>query len=157
MTNRTKKFIGIGAVLTVVVAYLAFGFFGIHTRFINTEVNEALPISAAQAEAGVEPIITGSLEGSDRFHSVEGRASVIADGDNLFLRLADFESTNGPDLNVYLRNPNDENDYIDLGDLKGNIGNQNYELPPGTDLSVYTEVDIWCVRFGVTFGGGQLA
>ena len=41
-----------------------------------------------------------------------------------------------------------DDDFIDLGDLQGNIGNQNYEIPPVVDLAVYDTVVVWCVRFG---------
>ena len=49
-----------------------------------------------------------------------------------------------------------DDDFIDLGDLKGNIGPQNYEIPEGVDLSRYKTVVIWCVRFGVAFGAAEL-
>ena len=67
-----------------------------------------------------------------------------------------FESSNGPDLNVYLFNPDDSSDFIDLGDLKGNIGDQNYEIPEEIDLERYSDVWIWCVRFGTGFGSADL-
>ncbi|MCO4835109.1 MAG: DM13 domain-containing protein, partial [Acidimicrobiaceae bacterium] len=47
--------------------------------------------------------------------------------------------------------------FIDLGDLKGNIGSQNYEIPVGIDLDRYSTVVIWCVRFGVAFGAAELS
>ena len=49
-----------------------------------------------------------------------------------------------------------DDDFIDLGDLKGNIGPQNYEIPEDVDLSRYKTVVIWCVRFGVAFGAAEL-
>ena len=58
---------------------------------------------------------------------------------------------------MYLLNPNDSSDFIDLGDLTGNIGEQNYEIPAGVDLARYSEVSIWCVRFGAGFGSADLA
>ena len=48
------------------------------------------------------------------------------------------------------------NDFVDLGDLKGNVGEQNYEIPVGTDLGVYDTVLIWCVRFSSPFGEATL-
>ena len=59
---------------------------------------------------------------------------------------------------MYLVNSStgDVSDFIDLGDLKGNIGEQNYEIPTAVDLGVYDEVVIWCVRFGVGFGDALL-
>ncbi len=73
-----------------------------------------------------------------------------------FLRFENFDSSNGPDLNVYLVNPDDPDDFIDLGDLSGNIGNQNYEIPADVDLDRYSQVSIWCVRFSVGFGTADL-
>ncbi|MYJ37036.1 MAG: DM13 domain-containing protein, partial [Acidimicrobiaceae bacterium] len=80
-----------------------------------------------------------------------------------FLRFEDFRTDNGPDLNVYLSAaPTDapagqfDDDFVDLGDLKGNVGSQNYEIPAGLDLDHYSTVAIWCVRFGVVFGVAEL-
>lgn len=98
----------------------------------------------------------------DRTHPGSGTAVVLTNGDGSqrFLRLEeDFETDNGPDLNVYLvAGVNAESDsglfdddVIDLGDLKGNLGSQNYELDDEVDLGVYNTVVIWCVRFGVAF------
>jgi hypothetical protein len=85
---------------------------------------------------------------------------IRTDGTQTFLRFEGFETDNGPDLNVYLISgaPGDDpgENYVDLGDLKGNIGDQNYEIPAGVDLSQYRSVVIWCVRFGVGFGGAEL-
>ena len=47
-------------------------------------------------------------------------------------------------------------DVVDLGTMKGNLGNQNYTLPADTDLSKYPSVSIWCARFGVNFGNARL-
>ena len=100
----------------------------------------------------------------DRSHPTEGTALVLGDGSGQrFLRLEDFRTDNGPDLNVYLSTaPPDapagefDDDFVDLGDLKGNVGAQNYEIPVGLDLDRYSTVAIWCVRFGVVFGAAEL-
>ncbi|MEM7140899.1 MAG: DM13 domain-containing protein [Actinomycetota bacterium] len=114
-----------------------------------------------------EPEILTLVEGTfvDRSHPAEGTALVLNDGsEQRFLRFEDFATDNGPDLNVYLTAaPSDapagefDDDFIDLGDLKGNIGSQNYEIPPDVDLDRYSTVVIWCVRFGVAFGAADLA
>lgn len=101
---------------------------------------------------------------TSRSHPTEGRAQVLGDGSGQrFLRFEDFRTDNGPDLNVYLSAaPPDApasdfvNDFVDLGDLKGNVGAQNYEIPVGLDLDHYSTVAVWCVRFGVVFGVAQL-
>ena len=60
-----------------------------------------------------------------------------------------FFSTNGPDLYVYLSTDKSASDFVNLGRLKGNMGNQNYEIPQGTDLERYGTVLIWCKAFSV--------
>jgi hypothetical protein len=103
--------------------------------------------------------LVGNLVGSgDGFHNAEGVAKVInlADG-RTFLRLENLKATNGPDLYVYLSTDKDASDIVNLGRLKGNIGNQNYEIPAGTDLSKYDTVLIWCKAFSVLFGSAKLA
>ena len=134
-----------------------------------TQPESAEP-EATQPEAtlpeSAEPPIIVEASGSfiDRSHPTEGSARVLGDGSGLrFLRLEDFRTDNGPDLNVYLSAaPPDapagafDDDFVDLGDLKGNVGSQNYEIPAGLDLDRYSTVAIWCVRFGVVFGAADL-
>jgi len=94
----------------------------------------------------------GGLNG----YAVSGNASVLSNGtEQRFLRFENFAADNGPDLKVYLRAAN--GDFISLGDLSGNIGNQNYEIPAGVDLSVYNSVEIWCQRFSSSFGAAALS
>lgn len=49
-----------------------------------------------------------------------------------------------------------DDDYIDLGRLQGNLGDQNYELPPDIDPAAYASVVIWCDRFDSAFGAADL-
>lgn len=178
MRNISKPvLIGGGVVLTAIVAFLAFGVFAVHTLFIDEEVAEANPFEVSaeadtdagadeapaeepveEAPAGETPAVMTVTTGTfvDGDHPTSGDGITITDGSQTFLRFENFETDNGPDLNVYLRNSEDPDDFLDLGDLKGNIGDQNYELPDGIDLDRYDFVDIWCVRFGVSFGSAQL-
>jgi Electron transfer DM13 len=131
----------------------------------TTAVTEttAAPVSTTAAPLEILTLAEGSF--IDRAHATSGTAVVLNDGtEQRFLRFEDFETENGPDLNVYLSSaPPDapdgdlDADYVDLGDLKGNIGDQNYEIPPGVDLDRYSTVVIWCVRFTVAFGAAELA
>src|ERR687896_1742277 len=94
---------------------------------------------------------------NDGIHNAEGMAKVIRlDDSNMILRLENFKATNGPDLYVYLATDKSASDFVDLGRLKGNIGNQNYEIPEGTDFSRYDTVLIWCKAFSVLFGSAEL-
>ncbi len=112
---------------------------------------------AAEAEVVPTTAATGSFVDGD--HPTSGTANVLTDGSaRRVLRFEeDFATDNGPDLNVYLASSADVgDDFIDLGDLTGNIGSQNYEIPEGVDLADYDTVVIWCVRFGVAFGSAEL-
>ena len=98
-------------------------------------------------------------------HETKGAATVhqLADGKRI-LRLSNFETSNGPDVHVYLVAAEMANDnatvtqagFIDLGSLKGNKGDQNYDVPADADLNKYKSVSIWCARFGVNFGAASL-
>jgi hypothetical protein len=102
--------------------------------------------------------LSGTFAGAgDGIHNAEGVAKVIyVEGGSDVLRLENFRVTNGPDLYVYLATDKQASDFVDLGRLKANSGNQNYEIPEGTDLSKYDTVVIWCKAFSVFFGGAEL-
>ena len=102
---------------------------------------------------------TGSFVGvGDGIHNAEGMVKVVPlkDGNNL-LRLENLQVTNGPDLYVYLATDKSASDFVSLGKLKANNGNQNYNIPSKTDLTKYDTVLIWCRPFSVLFGSAELA
>jgi hypothetical protein len=110
------------------------------------------------------PITLAAGEFVGRSHPTSGTAVVIGDGGSQrVLRLEDFRTDNGPDLFVYLSaSPADapagdfDDDFVDLGALKGNVGEQNYGIPADVDLERYATVVIWCRRFTVVFGAAAL-
>lgn len=201
--RNPKVSVPIAVALAAGLAWLAFGFFGVHLLIVDDEVSEPPPVfaatetqattttattppSTAPTEPGVDvapdtvpatapqpttapvapvattPAIVTEYAGSfvGRNHPTSGTAIVLGDGSGQrFVRFEEFETDNGPDLNVYLVNSSagGVNDFIDLGNLKGNIGDQNYEIPPEVDLDVYDTVLIWCVRFASPFGEATLA
>lgn len=203
-----------GAIVGIaVLAFLAFGVFGIHTKFIDDKVSEDIPVfdsGAASdnpsdivdeattdemnafmeneetpievaadepmpemaedaAEADAAPTISTVVEGQfvDRSHPGSGTAKVITDGsDQRFLRFEEFETDNGPDLFVYLTTADAdasagdfgvEGEFVNLGRLKGNVGEQNYEIPVEVDLAAFDTVVVWCDRFSVAFTAADLA
>ncbi len=106
---------------------------------------------------------TGNFVGADDFHLGAGVATIYQLDDEQVLRFEDFDVTNGPDLHVILsKHPNPSNrdelgtDYLHLEALKGNQGNQNYEISAGTDLSEYQSVVIYCMPFHVVFATATL-
>lgn len=107
--------------------------------------------------------VSGTFVGADNFHEGEGTAVILQQGDQSVLRFESFSVTNGPDLHVILsKNPDPigsgdlGDDYLDLGSLKGNVGNQNYGLPADLDLSEYQSVVIYCQPFHVIFAAASL-
>jgi hypothetical protein len=80
------------------------------------------------------------------------------------LRFTNFDTSNGPDVHVYMVAADDAKDaatvertgFVDLGEIKGNVGDQNYILPSDLDLTKYRAVSIWCKRFSVNFGAAAL-
>ena len=102
---------------------------------------------------------TGSFVGvGDGIHNAEGIAKVIPlqERSNI-LRLENLYVTNGPDLYVYLATDKSASDFVSLGKLKANNGNQNYDIPSESDLTKYDTVLIWCRPFSVLFGSAELA
>lgn len=91
-----------------------------------------------------------------RFHSVEGRALLIQDGNTQIVRFEDFQTDNGPRLHIYLSADLGADDFIDLGQIKATKGNVNYALPAGTDTGKYRHVLVWCKPFGVLFSYAEL-
>jgi Trp operon repressor len=134
---------------------------------VNNSINESMNQVQLQQQPAQNTTTTttaknslrsGSFVGvNDGIHNAEGIAKVIPlqQGSNI-LRLENFKATNGPDLYVYLGTDKSASDFVSLGRLKGNIGNQNYDIPGGTDLSKYNTVLIWCKAFSVLFGSAQL-
>ena len=132
---------------------------------INNSVNESMNQIKQQQEKTQNTITTastlrtGSFIGvGDGIHNAEGEAKIIPfqDGDKNILRLENLRVTNGPDLYVYLATDKTTSDFVNVGKLKANNGNQNYEIPAGTDLTKYDTVLIWCRPFSVLFGSAEL-
>jgi electron transfer DM13 len=137
------------------------------TAAISTATSSPAP-SAASAPPTIaptpspQPLIarSGAFHGMDEFHFGRGTARLIETAPGLFVvRLEKFEVRNGPDLFVYLSPDGDgyAKGAVEVGRLKANKGNQNYELPAGTDVSSAASVIIWCKQFSVLFATAPLS
>jgi Electron transfer DM13 len=170
-------------IIVAVVAGLLAGAAGVawfqpQKLLINQRVDEALPVAATPTSgaldtslrrpgtrpSGPEPTILSTSLFRSLGHATSGRAVALelADG-RRFLRLVDLRTSNGPDLFVYLSRaavdaPRDafDDDYVSLGRLRANQGNQNYAIPLGVALDRYQSVVIWCRRFTYAFGAAAL-
>ncbi|MGH3461210.1 MAG: DM13 domain-containing protein [Kribbellaceae bacterium] len=136
----------------------------------GTDMSPSMPQSSTRpptVSAGPVTLARGTFITHE--HDTTGTAAVIrlADGSRV-LRLEGLDTSDGPDLEVWLTDAEvvegtrgwrvfDDGTYVDLGDLKGNQGNQNYAIPADVDLSKFRSVSIWCDRFNVSFGAAALA
>ena len=155
-------------ILALIVIGVAWYLFRPERIFINQTVNEEFPAgtSAESVKSGDSAtiLVSGNFHGVA--HETRGVAAIYElPGGQKVLRFSEFETSNGPDVQVYLVAADDANDsetvtkagFIHIGALKGNIGDQNYDLPSDVDLDKYKAVTVWCRRFGVNFGAAPLA
>jgi hypothetical protein len=164
---------------TVAVVAFVLVWFQPQKLFIDDRVDEAIPTAtpAAPSDAGQgasddpattvaasEPGEVARGEFVSRDHGTDGVARILElpDGRRI-VRLEGLDTDNGPDLYLYLgTNPADgdeiafDDDFVNLGRLKGNQGDQNYDLPDDTDVARYATVVIWCDRFNSAFGAADL-
>ncbi len=154
-------------IIVLIIIILAWYLFRPERLFISKKVSEEFPatktVETAQEQQAPQLLSNGSFHGVA--HETKGVASIfqLPDGKKV-LRLTEFETSNGPDVQVYMVAADDSNDnetvtnagFIHIGALKGNIGDQNYDLPTDIDLNKYRSVTIWCRRFAVNFGTAPL-
>jgi electron transfer DM13 len=124
----------------------------------TTNVFASMNDTASLSESNNSPISGSFIGVNDGIHNAEGTAKVVPlkQEDTNILRLENLKVTNGPDLYVYLSTDKSASDIVNLGKLKANNGNQNYNIPAGTDLTKYDTVLIWCKAFSVLFGSVEL-
>lgn len=162
----------LGAVGGVVLAVGAWWAFRPELLFVDARVSEAFPAATTSASAGwaampsapsgAKVLSSGTFTGYA--HETDGTATVYEVDGKRVLRLSDFRTSNGPDVKITLVAAADAKDdatvkragYVNIAPMKGNVGDQNYELPADLDLSKYRTVVIWCERFAVNFGAAPL-
>jgi hypothetical protein len=146
------------AAIAIFVAWYAFR---PERLVVNRRVDEAMP--AAQGSSSQQPIASGQFYSI--LHPTAGTATIYRMGDgSRVLRFTGFSTSNGPDVHVYMVAADDAKDaaaveragFIDLGVIKGNVGDQNYTLGTDLDLAKYRAISIWCKRFNVNFGAAAL-
>ena len=127
--------------------------------WINQTVNEAAPFDTS---GDPEPIFTGQFDGK-----AGGRITVFKKPNGQeYLRLKDLTISGDADAHVELVESGEVSqaqgaaqaglDSIDLGSLKIEQGDQNYDLPAATDLNKYQVVAIYCEKFHALFGIAKL-
>ena len=156
------------ALIGLAIVVVAGGWYAFRPErlFVNTTVNESLgAVTAVAAASETTPMTLAAGAFHSNAHETKGTATVLdVGGGRRVLRLTDFATSNGPDVRVYLVAAADVQDdatvktagFVELGPMKGNIGDQNYEIPATVDLASYRTVTIWCKRFSVNFGSAPL-
>jgi Electron transfer DM13 len=154
------------ATLTLAAAVFVLLYFEPQKLFIDDRVDEALPTASDTAQTGEvgvgrsrnrpRELASGEFRGLE--HRASGRALLLEIGSDRYLRFEDLDTSNGPDLRVYLSQAPAEGEegafddnYVELGELKGNIGSQNYAIPDSVDLSRFRSAVVWCKRFSAGF------
>jgi hypothetical protein len=175
MAVRTRPLLSGLLAVGVVLAVVALALFQPWKLVIDDRVDEAAPAAAPAAPAApdapaapAEPVVIARGELISHEHESSGSVAVLElpDGSRV-LRLEDLNTSNGPDLQVWITDAPviegrdgwqvfDDGRYVDLGELKGNIGSSNYPLPPEVDLAQLSSVSIWCERFAVSFAAATL-
>ena len=156
-----KKWTRLAIPIIAVAAFAAWYAFRPERLVVNRRVDEVMP--AAKNSSSPQPLVSGQFYSI--LHPTAGTATIyqIDDGTRV-LRFTNFTTSNGPDVHVYMVASDDAKDvttvqqagFIDLGAIKGNIGDQNYTLGNDLDLAKYRAVSIWCKRFSVNFGAAAL-
>ena len=157
-----KTWIKVAIPIAAVAVLAAWYGFRPERLVVNRRVNEALPI--AQGGSSAQALESGQFYSI--LHPTAGTATIYQIGDGTrVLRFTSFSTSNGPDVHVYMVAADDAKDaatvqqagFIDLGVIKGNVGDQNYTLGSDLNLAKYRAVSIWCKRFSVNFGAAALS
>jgi len=140
-----KKWWLIGIVL--LISILAFAYYAISPLFITLEGSDAAPVSegSASREIAVAQVVDTPA------HPASGTVKVIEADGKTYVRYENYETINGPDIFVYLAKDLDAQEFVELGRVKATVGNANYEVLSGVDVSEYRYVLTWCKAFGVLF------
>ncbi|MCA0991709.1 DM13 domain-containing protein [Pseudalkalibacillus hwajinpoensis] len=163
----SKKWVSLG---TLLVLMLIVGWWLISPLFLDETVNEELPptIEGTETTSAVEMSdgrsedtqarhYSGKFVNADEKHQASGDVTTFQTNNQQWVRLENFEVTNGPDLyTILVKEGQSTREGIILGKLKGNIGNQNYRIPESTFLEEGDRIVIWCKAFEVDFGFAEL-
>lgn len=167
-----KTIVGV-ALAAGLLIFSAGSYFQPWKLFTDTRVEEELPQPSEAIEVTEEnpefPLVLAQGSFISHEHSTTGSLKTLeyVDGTRI-LRIEDLETSNGPKLEVWLTDAPvingldgwsvfDDGKYINLGTLKGNIGDQNYSIPSSVNLDEFTSISIWCERFSVSFGAAALS
>jgi hypothetical protein len=119
-------------------------------------VQEIVNNEQAPEAGGLKILKMGDFIAND--HETTGKAFVVQENGTNTIRLESFQTDNGPDLKLVVTagEVGDSDEYTVIDKLKGNVGNQNYELPANISPESVRSVVIWCKRFNIDFGSAVI-
>jgi hypothetical protein len=165
------------AVLVAALAGYGLYWYAPWTRMFDTTVNDPLTARFRDSPPNPDPTRTTDtspyrvLSGTfvSQQHKTSGTVRVIRMPQDWSIRLEliDLDTSNGPDLQVWLSDQPVKGDKsawrafdtgprVELGVLKGNKGNQAYDVPRHADLTAPLSVVIWSGRYDVAYGAAAL-
>ncbi|MEO9327308.1 DM13 domain-containing protein [Gordonia aurantiaca] len=162
--------VGVVVVVGLVIGAVAFQPWLI---FVDTEIDDEIPVAvtpttSAEGRAPAGPVVLAEGGLISHEHSTSGTVSIIERPDGTrILAIDDLDTTTGPDVHVWLSRAEVVEGFsgwrtaagpphVDLGMIRGNKGDQVYEIPADVDLADHPSVFLWCVRFSVSFGAAEL-
>lgn len=172
MTRR--RWILAGSIVVVAIAVLGALVFKPWLLFIDVAVHDSLPVAVATIDPAAPapaaaPVQLSVGELVSHEHATSGTVRVIRQLDgSLVVAVEGLKTSNGPDVHVWLSAADVVEGragwftaagapHLDLGSLKGNLGDQLYPVPAGTALADFRSVSLWCEQFSVSFGAAQLS
>ncbi|MBI96111.1 hypothetical protein CL656_03100 [bacterium] len=155
-----KKFL-----IPIFILVFVLGYYLVLPAFIVLEKNEEISFEKPgnselqdpkQKNIQGQPEILSQNDFQKAAYDVKGQALVLQQNNQRILRFENFETINGPSLNIYLVNSKNKDIYHDLGPIKATKGNVNYQIPESLDLNQYDQVQVYCVPFKKVFSYASL-
>ena len=132
---------------------------------IDMPAMEEMPEMPPEMNDEPVAVASGQFRDGDSFHKGSGAVTLyrLPTGEGL-VRFEGLNVTNGPDLRVLVTAHPDpmtradvhDADYTEIGKLKGNKGDQNYDVPADLDLASIRSIVIYCAPFQVVFSVAPL-
>jgi len=168
--SRRRLYLILGGLGLVILA-AGLAIFQPWLLWVDNDVHDELPTASAGGSSGRQAG-TATLISRGTFvshaHEPAGTASLYRLPDGRYqLALAGLRTTTGPDVRVWMSagpvvegkagwHTAEKHRHLDVAPIKGNRGDQLYNLPKGFDPARWPTVDLWCVRFSVSFGAAAL-